>query len=104
MKLVAWFFLSVLIPAVSANTNLDLISFLQAIPDPRMRRGVRIPSWYLLLVAVLGILIDCRADSNSTRGLRLKPRGQPAPGSPWGDEAHSWCRCPRTTGATQPAL
>ena len=61
MRLVAWFFLSVLIPAVSANTNLDLIRFLQAIPDSRMRRGVRIPSWYLLLVAVLGILSDCQS-------------------------------------------
>ena len=42
--------------SVSATTDLDLISFLQAIPDARMRRGVRIPVWYLLLVAVLGIL------------------------------------------------
>ena len=41
--------------------DLDLISFLQAIPDPRMQRGVRIPSWYLLLVAVLGILSDCQS-------------------------------------------
>ena len=37
-------------------TDLDLISFLRAIPDTRMRRGIRIPAWYLLLVAVLGIL------------------------------------------------
>jgi len=36
-------------------TDLDLISFLKAIPDARMRRGIRIPAWYLLLVAVLGI-------------------------------------------------
>jgi len=42
--------------SVSAATDLDLISFLKAIPDARMRRGVRIPAWYLLLVAVLGIL------------------------------------------------
>ena len=41
---------------VSAATDLDLISYLKAIPDARMRRGVRIPAWYLLLVAVLGIL------------------------------------------------
>ena len=40
----------------SAATDLYLISYLQAIPDARMRRGVRIPAWYLLLVAVLGIL------------------------------------------------
>jgi hypothetical protein len=42
--------------SVSAATDLDLISYLKAIPDTRMRRGVRIPSWYLLLVSVLGIL------------------------------------------------
>ena len=48
-------------PAVSADTSLDLISFLQAMPDPRRRRGVRIPSWYLLLVSVLGILSECRS-------------------------------------------
>ncbi len=41
--------------AVSALSNLDLISFLKAIPDPRMHHGVRIPSWYLLLIAILGI-------------------------------------------------
>ena len=40
-------------------TDLDLISFLKAIPDARMRRGIRIPAWYLLLVAVLGILSRC---------------------------------------------
>ena len=26
-----------------------------------MRRGIRIPAWYLLLVAVLGILSGCRS-------------------------------------------
>ena len=41
---------------VSAATDLDLISFLKAIPDTRMRRGIRIPAWYLQLEAVLGIL------------------------------------------------
>jgi len=46
---------------ISSATDLDLISFLKAIPDPRMRRGVRIPSWYLLLVAVLGILSRCQS-------------------------------------------
>jgi len=39
----------------------DLISFLKAIPDGRYRRGVRYPQWYLLLVAVLGILSGCRS-------------------------------------------
>ncbi len=38
----------------------DLISFLKAIPDGRYRRGVRYPHWFLLLVAVLGILSGCR--------------------------------------------
>ena len=54
----------------SAATDLDLISFLQAIPDARMRRGVRIPAWYLLLVAVLGIL----SGSQSLRGLKRLAR------------------------------
>ena len=39
----------------------DLISFLKAIPDGRYRRGVRYPQWFLLLVAVLGILSDYRS-------------------------------------------
>ncbi len=45
----------------SAATDLDLISFLKAIPDTRLRRGIRIPAWYLLLVAVLGILSKCES-------------------------------------------
>ena len=48
-----------MLESVSAATDLDLISYLKAIPDARMRRGVRIPAWYLLLVAVLGILSRC---------------------------------------------
>jgi hypothetical protein len=47
--------------SVSAATDLDLISYLKAIPDARMRRGVRIPAWYLLLVAVHGILSKCES-------------------------------------------
>jgi len=43
-----------------ADAN-DLISFLKAIPDGRYRRGVRYPQWFLLLVAVLGILSGCRS-------------------------------------------
>jgi len=43
-----------------ADSN-DLISFLKAIPDGRFRRGVRYPQWFLLLVAVLGILSGCRS-------------------------------------------
>jgi hypothetical protein len=42
-------------------TDLDLISFLRSIPDTRMRRGIRIPAWYLLLVAVLAILSGCQS-------------------------------------------
>ena len=38
--------------AVSTGTNLDLISFLWAIPEPRIRRGLCIPSWYLLVVGL----------------------------------------------------
>jgi hypothetical protein len=45
----------------AAATDLDLISYLSAIPDQRMRRGVRFPAWYLLLVAVLGILSGCQS-------------------------------------------
>ena len=50
-----------MLESVSGATDLDLISYLQAIPDARMRRGVRIPAWYLLLVAVLGILSRCQS-------------------------------------------
>ena len=39
----------------------QLISFLKAIPDGRFRRSVRYPQWFLLLVAVLGILSGCRS-------------------------------------------
>ena len=42
-------------------THLDLISYLRSIPDARMRRGVLFPAWYLLLVAVLGILSGCQS-------------------------------------------
>ncbi len=45
----------------AAATDLDLISYLKSIPDAGMRRGVRFPAWYLLLVAVLGILSGCQS-------------------------------------------
>lgn len=48
-------------PAIDFSADADLITFLKAIPDGRYRRGVRYPQWYLLLVAVLGILSDCRS-------------------------------------------
>ena len=50
-----------MLESASAATDLDLISYLRSIPDARMRRGVRIPAWYLLLVAVLGILSGCQS-------------------------------------------
>ena len=50
-----------MLESASAATDLDLISYLRAIPDQRMRRGVRFPAWYLLLVAVLGILSGCQS-------------------------------------------
>ena len=56
-----WYRLLPVPETASAATDLDLISYLQAIPDARMRRGVRIPAWYLLLVAVLGILSGCQS-------------------------------------------
>jgi hypothetical protein len=34
---------------------------LRAIPNIRRRRGIRIPAWYFLLVAVLGILSGCQS-------------------------------------------
>jgi hypothetical protein len=43
------------LPAESAAAG-DLISFLKALPDCRMRRGVRFPQWWMLLVAILAIL------------------------------------------------
>jgi hypothetical protein len=33
----------------------DLIGFLKALPDCRMRRGIRYPQWWMLLVAILSI-------------------------------------------------
>ncbi|MCP9841997.1 transposase family protein [Synechococcus sp. J7-Johnson] len=73
----------------SAATDLDLISFLKTIPDARMLRGVRIPAWYLLLVAVLGILSGCeslrdlerfarRHHSVLTQQLKLELRRPPS--------------------------
>jgi len=47
--------------SVSTATDLDLITYLRSIPDARMRRGVRFPAWYLLLLAVLGILSGCQS-------------------------------------------
>jgi hypothetical protein len=43
-------------PATNPAAAGDLISFLQALPDCRMRRGIRFPQWWMLLVAILSIL------------------------------------------------
>jgi hypothetical protein len=37
------------------------MSFLCAVPDHRKRLGNLIPAWYLLMVAVLGILSSCKS-------------------------------------------
>ena len=50
-----------MLDSASAATDLGLISYLRSIPDARMRRGVRFQAWYLLLVAVLGILSGCQS-------------------------------------------
>ena len=55
-----------MLQSVSAADYFDLISYLQEIPDARMRRGVCISVWYVL-VAVLGILNKCE----SLRDLEL---------------------------------
>jgi hypothetical protein len=43
-------------PAATPVAASDLISFLKALPDCRMRRGIRFPQWWMLLVAILSIL------------------------------------------------
>ena len=50
-----------MLESVSTATDLDLITYLRSLPDARMRRGIRFPAWYLLLVAVLGILSGCQS-------------------------------------------
>jgi hypothetical protein len=43
-------------PATTPAFASDLISFFKALPDSRMRRGIRFPQWWMLLVAILSIL------------------------------------------------
>jgi len=43
-------------PTITPADASDLISFLKALPDCRMRRGIRFPQWWMLLVAILSIL------------------------------------------------
>ncbi|NDD46674.1 MAG: hypothetical protein EBZ24_15165 [Synechococcaceae bacterium WB9_4xB_025] len=67
--------------AADLSASDDLISFLKAIPDGRYRRGVRYPQWFLLLVAVLGILSGCRSSQRSGGLCQAAPGGaEPGPG------------------------
>jgi len=43
-------------PLQNPSAATDLISFLKALPDCRMRRGIRYPQWWMLLVAILAII------------------------------------------------
>jgi hypothetical protein len=43
-------------PLQKPSAATDLISFLKTLPDCRMRRGIRFPQWWMLLVAILAIL------------------------------------------------
>jgi hypothetical protein len=43
-------------PLQTPSAATDLISFLKTLPDCRMRRGIRFPQWWMLLVAILAIL------------------------------------------------
>jgi hypothetical protein len=43
-------------PATEPDAASDLIGFLMAQPDRRMRRGIRFPPWWMLLVAILAKL------------------------------------------------
>lgn len=81
-----------MLESASAATDLDLINYLRLVPDARMRRGVRFPAWYLLLVSVLEILSSCQSlwdlerfaichHSLLTAALGLEPRRPPSDSS-----------------------
>lgn len=61
---------STMLDAATAANDLDLISFLKAIPDTRMRRGIQMPAWNMLQVAVLGILSKCESLRDPERFAR----------------------------------
>jgi hypothetical protein len=42
-------------PLENLASATDLISFLNALRDCRLRRGIRYPQWWMLLVAILAI-------------------------------------------------
>jgi hypothetical protein len=62
-------------PAITPAAASDLISFLKALPDCRMRRGIRFPQWWMLLVAILSILSGAdfliAVKHSRRRGFRL---------------------------------
>ena len=43
-------------PLQTSSAATNLIAFLKVLPDCRMRRGIRFPQWWMLLVAILAIL------------------------------------------------
>jgi hypothetical protein len=43
-------------PGATPAAASDLISFLKALPNCRMRRGIRFSQWWMLMVAILAIL------------------------------------------------
>jgi hypothetical protein len=57
-----------------------MITYLRSIPDARTPRGIRFPAWYLLLVAVLGILSGCH-HSVLTEVLGVELRRPPSDSS-----------------------
>lgn len=53
--------LSLGITARTASHRTDLISYIKALPDCRMRRGILFPQWWMLLLAILVILSNQRS-------------------------------------------
>jgi hypothetical protein len=45
-------------PLQNHSAATDLITFLKALPDCRMRRGIRYPQWWMLEIAILAILCN----------------------------------------------
>ncbi len=48
-------------PFDQTSSSADLITFLQALPEGRKRRGGRYPQWLLMLMDIFGILSGCRS-------------------------------------------
>jgi hypothetical protein len=59
-------------PAANPAAAVDLISFLKALPDCRMLRGIRFPQWWMLLVAILSILIGQGSLARTERFAKLQ--------------------------------